>query len=96
MLAQRYNVKLGREIITGILYVLSFGLIILFNPAIMPAWPILPSDLALSIRAIADWARELTVLLLPYTGGAMSLYNVLLKDVFEQLSPVIVSTETVG
>lgn len=98
LLATTYKVHLGRATITGILYVLSFGLIIVINPDIVPAWPALAGLPATEfIRALAAWGRELTIILLPYTGAAMSIYNVLLRDVLDQLTfTPTVSAETIG
>lgn len=81
----RWGVKLGRQYVTAILYAVSLVLVVIVNPVVIPDWPTIPPDPALAVSAFAAWAQLLVVALLPYTAGAMTIYNLLLKAVLERL-----------
>ncbi len=96
-LAERRDVYFSKVTITSGLYLVSFVLVIIVNPGILPAWPVMTGDAVEVIKLIALWLREAVVVMLPYTGAAMSIYNLLLKSVLDQLPDMFgVSTETIG
>lgn len=96
MLSQRLGIKVGRRVLTTGLYVVSFVLVIIINPIVVPAWPSMGDDPAVIVVAIATWLQMLVVALLPYTAGAMTIYNLLLKAVLEKLAEPLVPSEVIG
>lgn len=94
-LSETYGYKPGKAELTGAVYVVSFLLVIIVNPGILPALPAYHGDIAEIIRAVVVWVREATILLLPYTGAAMTIYNMLLKSIIEELPLLFEKTQEV-
>lgn len=79
------GIKLGRAYVTGILYVIAFLLVVLFNPGVLPTWPIMPTDAGLAISVITAYLQMVIVALIPYAGAAMTIYNMLMQDVLDKV-----------
>ena len=79
---KRWGIILGRAYLTGILWSISFGLVVIFNPGVLPVWPNL-DDPSLALSAIYSWAQMVVVALFPYSGAAMTIYNILAQDVLQ-------------
>jgi hypothetical protein len=84
-LFQWKGIKLGREYLTGILYVIAFLLVIVFNPGILPALPVLSGDFSIALTALIAYAQLVIVALIPYSGAAMTIYNMLMQDVLDKV-----------
>ncbi|HAE59749.1 MAG TPA: hypothetical protein DCG54_09675 [Anaerolineae bacterium] len=90
VITEHLGVKFGRQMLTTGLYVVSLGLVVMLNPVALPAWPVMDGgEPALVMVAFGTWLQMLVFALLPYTAGAMTIYNLLLKAVLERLSPPI-------
>lgn len=94
-LSETYGYKPGKAELTGAVYVVSFLLVIIVNPGVLPALPAYHGDIAEIIRAVVVWVREATILLLPYTGAAMTVYNTLLKSILDELPAMFQKTTEV-
>jgi hypothetical protein len=79
------GINLGRGVVTGALYLIAYVLVIVFNPGILPTWPVFPGDPTLALAALMAYAQLLIVALIPYGGAAMTIYNMLLRDVLDGL-----------
>jgi hypothetical protein len=85
-LAEFKGIKIGREYVTGGLYVIAFLLVIVFNPGVLPVFPSVPSDPAMILSVFFAYSQAVVVALIPYTGAAMTIYNMLLRDVLDGIS----------
>jgi hypothetical protein len=92
-LAEYKGFKIGREYVTGALYGVAFLLVIIFNPGILPAVPVFPSDPVLVLSVLVAYLQAVVVALIPYTGAAMTIYNVLLRDVLDGISLPLFRTQ---
>jgi hypothetical protein len=85
---KRWRINLGRAYLTGILWAISFGLVVIFNPGVLPAWPNL-DDPSLALSAIYSWTQMVVVALFPYSGAAMTIYNILAQDVLQGVAKIL-------
>ena len=79
--------KVGRAHLTIVLYVISMVLSILFNAQGLPAFPEYVGDPALYAEALATYVGVLVGLSSVYVGGATAIYNILVKEVLDKLTP---------
>lgn len=85
-LAQFYGYKPSRNTLTGVLFAVCLLLAVLFNPALLPPF-VAPADPAQMSSYVVTWLAMLAGAATPLVGSATILYNILLKDVLDQLVP---------
>jgi len=90
-LARYVGYKPTRNTLTGALFVVCLGLAVLFNPALLPPF-VPPVDAEQMNGYVIVWLAALAGAATPIVGSATILYNVLLKDVLDQLVPMPAET----
>lgn len=86
-LAKWRGVTLGRAKLTAVLYVLAMGMAVAFKWQVLPAAPVWGGDMAAFAEALMLYGTALITLSSVYVGGATAIYNMLLKQVFDKLTP---------
>lgn len=76
-----------KNILTGILFVVSLALAVIFNPGLLPPFPALPADGSAAFSVIVAYIGLVAGAATPIVGAATALYNILLADVLNQLVP---------
>lgn len=85
-LAKRSGYQPGRAVVTAGLYVIAYLLVIFFNPSILPAFPVFQADATQFVGALIGYLQLVALALIPYSGAAMTIYNMLMQDVLEGLT----------
>jgi len=85
-IARYKGIQPTRNTLTGVLFVVSLLLAILFNPALLPPF-VAPADSSLMTSAVIAWLAAAAGVATPLVGEATLVYNILLKDVFDGLIP---------
>lgn len=81
-LAASRGYKPGKEVVAIALYVVSFGMALLFKAFALPAFPAF-SDAPSFVAALLNYVAVLLTLAAPLAGFAYLIYNVLLQRVLE-------------
>jgi len=85
--ARKYGRKTNRASLTGLLFVVSIGLTLVFQPVTIPAFPVWGGDVALYISAILAWAGAVLEIGGMVFAWATTNYNLLLSKVLKKLEP---------
>lgn len=72
-----------KKLVSGVVYVASFVLAILFDPIAFPAFGSC-ADLAMCVDSALRWAADLLAVASPAAGFAFLIYNVILKRVLDE------------
>ena len=94
-LSQQLGWTPNREVLTIGVYVVSFGLAVVFNPQALPAFPAYTDPSQFSTALIA-YLGVLLSSLSSFAGIATLIYNVLLKKVLEGLATKIIPGQAQG
>jgi len=86
-LAKWKGITLGRAKLTAVLYVLAMVMSVAFKWQMLPLAPIWHGDPAAFAAALIEYGTVLITLSSVYVGGATAIYNMLLKQVFDKLTP---------
>lgn len=73
---------LDRKWATGILFVVSLGLALVWSVNLIPAFPGMVGEFTADMMSVVAWIGQLLAVLSPIVGFAMTIYNLLLERVF--------------
>ena len=86
-LFERWKVQLHKDWLTGILAVLSLGMVFIYQPELFPVWPILTPELW--FKEIVAYIGELITSSSPIVAAATLAYNILLEGVLSKLKYIL-------
>lgn len=85
--ARQYGYKTNKVTLTGLLFIVSIALTLLFQPVTLPAFPVWGGEVSVYIAAVLAWAGAVLEIGGMVFAWATANYNLLLDKVLKKLEP---------